>query len=127
MSPVSSGRRLLHAGLAALLLATSACSLTLDSTRLGVPVSMASDAGTPPVSPDSFSVTSRAVYGLWGVVKFSQPSLRKTLASQLVGGKAVTNVRIKVRSKFSDLLITALTLGLIVPRAVTVEGVIVQP
>jgi hypothetical protein len=61
------------------------------------------------------------------VVKFSQPSLRKALAAQLVGGKAVTNVRVRVRSKFSDLLITALTLGLVVPRAVTVEGAIVEP
>lgn len=126
MSPSPSGRRLLHAGLAALLLGVTGCSLTFDSSHLGVPVSLASDAAAP-VSPDSFSVTSRAVYGLWGVVNFSQPSLRKALASQLVGGKAVTNVRIKVRSKFSDLLITGLTLGLIVPRAVTIEGVIVQP
>jgi hypothetical protein len=63
---------------------------------------------------------------LWGLVRFSQPSLRKTLAAQLVGGKEVANVRIRVRSKFSDLLITGLTLGLVVPRAVTIEGVIVE-
>jgi hypothetical protein len=66
------------------------------------------------------------VYGFWGAVKFSQPSLRKTLAAQLVGGKEVTNVRIRIRSKFSDLLITALTVGLVVPRAVTIDGVIVE-
>lgn len=117
--------RPLRAGLAALLLLTGACSLTLDATRLGVPASLATAAGTPAVG-DSFSVTSRAVYGFWGAVKFSQPSLRKTLAAQLVGGKEVTNVRIRIRSKFSDLLITALTLGLVVPRAVTIDGVIVE-
>jgi hypothetical protein len=101
------------------------CSLTLDATHLGVPATLASSAAAP-VNGTAFSVTSRAVYGLWGAVKFSQPSLQKTLAAQLVGGKEVANVRVRVRSKFSDLLITGLTLGLIVPRAVTIEGVIVE-
>lgn len=126
MSRFPSLRRPLRAGLVAFLLGTSGCSLTLDATNLGVPASLASAAGAP-APADSFSVTSRAVYGFWGVVKFSQPSLRKALAAQLVGGKAVTNVRVRVRSKFSDLLITALTLGLVIPRAVTIEGAIVEP
>ena len=84
-------------------------------------------SASAPVEGTAFSVTGRAMYGLWGAVKFSQPSLQKTLAAQLVGGKAVANVRVRVRSKLSDLLITGLTLGLIVPRAVTIEGVIVEP
>ncbi len=66
------------------------------------------------------------IVSLWGLIKFSDPSLQKALASQLAGGSEVANVRIKVRSKFSDLLITGLTLGLVVPRAVTIEGVVVQ-
>ena len=106
-----------------LLLATG-CSLTLDATNLGVPATLSSNAGTPPQG-ERFSVTSRAVYGLWGVVKFSEPKIQKQLAAQLVDGKEIADVRIKVRSKFSDILITGLTLGLVVPRAVTVEGVIV--
>jgi hypothetical protein len=65
------------------------------------------------------------MYGLWGVVKLSEPSLRKTLASQVAGGKSVADVRIKIRSRFDDILITVLTLGLLVPRAVTIEGVVV--
>lgn len=112
-------------GLAILLVLTTACAHTFDATRLGVPVSLASAAGEP-VEGTPFNVTSRAVYGIWGLVKFSEPSLRKSLASQLVGGSRVANLKIKVRSKFSDLLITGLTLGLIVPRAVTFEGVVVQ-
>lgn len=103
----------------------SGCSLTLDATHLGVPATLASSAAAPAVG-DSFSVTSHAVYGLWGVVKFSEPSLKKALASQLVGAQAVSDVRVKVRSRFGDLLITGLTLGLIVPRSVTIEGVVVK-
>ena len=109
----------------ALLVTVTGCAMTFDATHLGVPATLASEAAAP-VEGTAFNVTSRAVYGLWGLVRFSQPSLRKTLASQLVGGKEVANVRIRVRSKFSDLLITGLTLGLVVPRAVTIEGVIVE-
>ena len=109
----------------ALLVAVTGCAMTFDATHLGVPAALASDASAA-VEGTSFKVTSHAVYGLWGVVRFSQPSLRKTLAAQLVGGKEVANVRIRIRSTFGDLLITGLTLGLIVPRAVTMEGVVVE-
>lgn len=108
-----------------LLLFGSACANTFDATKLGVPATLASSASAP-AEGVPFSITSRAMYGLWGVVKFSEPSVRKTLAAQLAGGKEIADVRIKVRSKFTDLLITGLTLGLLVPRAVTIEGVVVQ-
>ena len=111
--------------LPALVLLAGGCANTFDATRLGVPATLASSAAAP-AEGTSFTVTSRAVYGLWGAIKFSEPSVRKTLAAQLVGGKELADVRIKVRSKFSDVLITALTLGLVVPRAVTVEGVVVE-
>jgi len=38
----------------------------------------------------------------------------------------VANLEIDVRSRFVDLLVTGLTLGLIVPRSVTFKGVVVQ-
>jgi hypothetical protein len=115
-----------RATLAVLLMVwTTGCANTFDATRLGVPATLASSAAAP-AEGTPFKVTSRAVYGIWGLVKFSEPSLQKSLASQLVGGSEVANLRIKVRSKFSDLLITGLTLGLVVPRAVTFEGVVVQ-
>jgi hypothetical protein len=87
---------------------------------------MASEAAAP-AEGASFELTSHAVYGFWGLFKFSEPSLRKALATQLVGGSSVADLRIRVRSRFADLLITGLTLGLIVPRSVTFEGVVVQP
>ncbi len=101
-----------------------ACSLTFDATRLGVPVTMATE-GSAPAEGERFEVTGRAVYALWGLVRVSQPSLRKTLAAQLIDGQAVADLRIRVRSKVGDLLVTGLTLGLVVPRAITYEGVIV--
>jgi hypothetical protein len=103
----------------------SGCAQTFDATNLGVPVTMASPAGQPPEGT-RFRVTSHAVFGLWGLAKIKEPSLRKALAAQLAGGTGIGNLRIRVRSRWTDVLITALTAGLVVPRAVTYEGVVLK-
>jgi uncharacterized phage protein gp47/JayE len=101
------------------------CAITFDARTLGVPVTLASPAEQPPQG-SRFIVTSRAVYALWGLAKLKEPSLRKALAAQLAGGSGVADLKIKVRSRFSDLVVTVLTAGLIVPRAVTFEGVVLK-
>jgi len=107
-----------------LALTLSGCALTLDSSHLGVPVSLAGaaqrpDSGTP------FRVTKHAIYMLLGLVQVAQPNLEDVLAGQVGTGTRITNLRVKVRSRWSDLLVTGLTLGLVVPRSVTFEGVVV--
>jgi len=109
-----------------LLLAGSGCATTFDATRLGVPVTMAAPAGQVPAGAQ-FKITKRSLHGLFGLVSLSQPSLQEALAAQLAGGQGIANVRIRVRSRWSDVLITALTLGLLTPRSVTFEGVVVNP
>ena len=101
------------------------CAETFDATSIGVPVTMAAPAGQA-VQGTRFRVTSHALYALWGVARIKEPSLRKALAAQLTGGSAIANLRIRVRSRWSDVLITALTGGLVVPRAVTYEGVVLK-
>jgi hypothetical protein len=101
------------------------CAQTFDATTLGVPATLASPAEQP-AAGDRFVVSSKAVFGLWGVARFKQPSLRKALAAQLAGGTGVADVKIRVRSRWSDLLFTVLTAGLIVPRTVTFEGVVTK-
>jgi hypothetical protein len=103
----------------------ASCAETFDAATLGVPASLASPAEQAPEGA-RFRVTSRAIYGLWGLATLKQPSLRKALAAQLAGGSGIANLKIKVRSRLSDVLITALTAGLIVPRAVTFEGVVTK-
>ena len=110
---------------ALLLLSSIGCAETFDATTLGVPVTLASPAGQQPAGA-RFRVTSHAVYGFWGLAKIKDPSLRKALAAQLAGGSGVADLKIKVRSRWSDVLVTALTAGLIVPRAVTYEGVVLK-
>jgi hypothetical protein len=117
-------RSIARAGLAALALTVSACALTFDSSDLGVPTSLAEPAGTPPQGT-AFAVTRHPVYLLWGAVPVSRPNAEDVLAGQVGTGTRIANLRIKVRSRWPDLLVTALSFGVIVPRSVTFEGVVV--
>ncbi len=85
---------------------------------------MASPPATQ-VQGEEFRVNRKAVYLLWGTLRASKPSLEEALASQVTGTAQVTNLRIKVRSRWSDVLFTVLTVGLVAPRTVTYEGVVV--
>jgi len=103
------------------------CVQNIDATHIGVPVTLASAAGTPmPPGGEPFSVTGKAVYAMWGITAISGPNLHQTLAGQLVGGKALVDVKIKVRSRLTDVLITMVTVGIIVPRTVTASGIVVK-
>ena len=113
-------------GLCLLVASLAGCAENFDATTLGVPASLAAPAAQP-VQGSRFSVTQRSVYGLWGIATIKSPSLRKALAAQLAGGSGIAGLRIKARSRWSDVLITALTAGLIVPRSVTFEGVVTGP
>ena len=119
-------QRLRHIVAAAALLSGTGCAQTFDATTLGVPASLASDAGQQPTG-EAFSVTTHSVHGFWGLMKFRSPSVQRALAGQLLDGQAISNVRIKVRSSVTDVIFTILTAGLIVPRSVTVEGVVTGP
>ncbi len=101
------------------------CAHAFDATVTGVETTMASP-GSAPADGEAFSITRKSVFGLWGAVSLSRPSLGDVIASQARGTQRVADLRIRVRSKFPDVLITVLTLGLIVPRSVTFEGVIVE-
>ena len=101
------------------------CAQTFDARGLGVPVTMAGPAGQA-VEGTRFRVTSRSLHAFWGLARIKDPSLRKALAAQLTGGSGIGNLRIRVRSRWTDVLVTALTAGLIVPRAVTYEGVVLK-
>ena len=110
---------------AALGLAAGGCALSFDSTHLGVPVTMASAAQIP-AEGTSFQVNRHPVFVVWGAFTVSAPRLEDVVAGQLGTGAGVAQLRIKVRARWSDLLITALTAGLFSPRTVTLEGVVVQ-
>lgn len=117
-------RSIHRAGLLALALTSGGCALSFDGANLGVPASLAEPAQTPPQG-EPFSVTKHPVFLFWGVATVSRPNAEDVLISQVGAGRRIANLRIKVRSRWSDVLVTALTLGVIVPKSVTFEGVIV--
>ena len=101
------------------------CSVTFDASTLGVKASVSQPAGQA-VEGTEFEVNKKAVFLFFGILRASSPSLENVLAGQLVGGREVNNLSVKVRSRFADILVTALTFGLIVPRSVTFTGVVVS-
>ena len=102
------------------------CALTLDARSLGANTMLSSGPGEQPTGQE-FHVTRKAVYLLWGVATASQPSMERVLAGQLTGEQHIANLRVKVSSKVGDIIATVLTVGLIVQRSVTYEGIIVGP
>ena len=112
------------AALAVALLATAGCAQTFDATSLGVPATLATaNAATPPGTV--FAVNAKALWAGWGILPVSQPDLRKILAAELVGGKSIANIRIRTHSSILDAIITVGTAGVLVPRSVRFEGVVV--
>lgn len=105
-----------------LVLGAGACTQKFDATTLGVPVSMAPPADT--TGAVAFRTSSKSVHLLWGTFTISQANLQKALARQLVGGQQVSGVKITTKSRWFDVLLTGLTLGVVVPRTVIYEGVV---
>jgi hypothetical protein len=106
------------------LLATAGCVQTFDATTLGVEATMAS-AASAPAEGERFSVSKKSVFLLFGMLSASRPSLQDILAAQVTGDAHVADLRVRVRSRWSDVLFTVLTAGLVVPRTITFEGVVV--
>ncbi|MHB1329644.1 MAG: hypothetical protein ACYC2K_15710 [Gemmatimonadales bacterium] len=115
-------RRVAVAG--ALIGLLSGCVQTFDATSLGVPATMAAAAGDP-AAGEAFRIRSHTVHAFWGAVKLKDARLDRALASQLVGGKEIAQLKIKTKSRWTDLLVTGLTLGIIAPKTVVYEGVVI--
>lgn len=106
-------------------LATAGCAMTFNARSLGVPAAMSASAGEPVVG-DTFQVTTRALHLFWGLYAARQPSLQSTLAGQVVGGRAIQNLSIRVRRRWGDVLVILLTAGVFAPSSVTFEGIVTR-
>jgi len=104
--------------------ALTGCAQSFDATDLGVPATLASAAGNAPTG-QPFKVGAHSVHAFWGLMTLKQARLDRALAGQLVGGTAVANVKITTRTKFWDIFVTVITAGIIAPRSVTYEGIVV--
>ena len=105
------------------LLASTGCAIQYNTRSLGVPVTMAEPMAAP-VPGDSFAVTARAIHVFWGLASAKEPNLQHALAGQLAAGSGVHGLAIKSRKRWSDLLVSVLTLGFVSSTSVTYTGVI---
>lgn len=117
-------RILARASLVALALSTSGCAASFDSSHLGVTATMAEPAQAP-ASGSAFHITKHPTYLLWGLIPVGRPNLEDLLTGQLGNGASIASLKIHVRSGFGDVVVTILTAGLVAPRSVTYEGVVV--
>jgi hypothetical protein len=101
------------------------CALQYNARTLGVPVTMAEELAVP-VAGDSFNITTSAVHVFWGLAVAKEPSLHQALAGQLAAGGSVHNLAIRSRKRWSDLLVTVLTLGFVSSTSVTYSGVVAR-
>lgn len=124
MSLSSLSRSATSACLVIAMLTLTGCAMTFDAGTLGANVTVASAPGGDACTTQ-FRRSQKAVYVLWGLIPASGPSLERTLAGQITGSQSVANLKIHQRSRFTDLLVTVLTVGLVAPRSVTFEGCLV--
>lgn len=103
--------------------ALTGCALNYNARTLGVPVTM-SEQLAQPVAGDSFNVTTKALHVFWGLAVAREPSLHQVLSGQLASGGSVHNLAIRSRKRWTDLLVTVLTLGFVSPTSVTYSGVV---
>jgi hypothetical protein len=109
----------------ALALGAAGCAMSFNARSLGVPASMSAAAGQAVVG-DTFQVTLKAVHLFWGVYAARVPKLQSALAGQLVGGREIQNLGIRIRRRWSDVVVTGLTLGLVSTASVTFEGIVTR-
>lgn len=105
-------------------LTLTGCALTFDATELGVPSTMAESA-VAPAQGTRFHITKHPTFLLWGLAGAGRPNLEDVLAGQVGTGARIADLRIKVRSRWGDLLVTALSFGFLAPRTVTFDGTVV--
>ena len=105
-----------------LALGSGGCAEQFSAVELGLPVSMGEAAGTT-VAAQPFRIRTKSVHLLWGILPLSRSSLADAVSHQVIDANTISNVRIRVSSRWSDFLVMALTAGVIVPRTVTYEGV----
>ncbi len=99
--------------------------MQFNARSLGVPVTMAEPLAQPVVG-DTFHVTVRATHLFWGLATVREANLQHVLGNQLGPGAGVRNLSIRARKRWSDLLLTGLTLGVLSTTAVTFDGVITR-
>ncbi len=102
---------------------TGCVTITMDAAGLGKPVSMSSDLGpgVEYVETDKFRERDRAFW-LIGLFNIKDPDVRGMLVDADPEADAYTDVQIRTVFRPLDIVIAAVTFGILVPRTVVIRG-----
>jgi len=102
-----------------LIMGVVGCATIKMESKLEKPVSMTSLRGTP---VRDFAVNTRAVWLFWGLIDLSVPEFDQIIGPYVADRAGIQKLEIKTQYGFLDLVVTALTDGIITMRTVKIEG-----
>ena len=111
-----------------LVLLTGCATIQLEAPMLDKPISMSRKADTQKAhrTVRHFSRERRAVWLLFGAIPIYVPEMDEIVAKESSGQDAVTNLSITTEYDVLDILVRAVTQGVVYTRSITVEGDVVD-
>ena len=110
------------------LIVSGCATLRLEAPALDKPISMSRKADTEKAHSTvrHFWEEKRAVWLLFGAIPVYVPEVDEIVAKEASGHDGVTNLSITTELGVLDIIITALTSGIVYTRSVLVEGDVVD-
>ena len=111
-----------------LVLLTGCATIQLEAPMLDKPISMSRKADTQKAhrTVRHFCKETRAVWLLFGAIPICVPEMDEIVAKESSGQDAVTNLSITTEYDVLDILVRAVTQGVVYTRSITVEGDVVD-
>ena len=103
----------------ALVIVVTGCATLPMESRLDKPVSMTKMTTAP---GKHFAVEKRAFWVIGGLAPLSIPEVDEVIGREVSGHAGVQNLKITTEFTAIDILINALTGGIIYARTITIEG-----
>lgn len=95
------------------------CATLPMESNMDKPVSMTE---VKDETASTFVSNNKALWLFWGAFPISLPTVDGVLINQVSGHTGVQNLKITTESGFLDLVVTALTNGILTMRSVTIQG-----
>ena len=102
-----------------LIIGVAGCATIKIESKIEKPVSMTSLRGTP---VRDFAVNTRAIWLFWGLIDLSVPEFDQIIGPYAADRAGIQKLEIKTQYGFLDLVVTALTDGIITMRTVKIKG-----
>ena len=95
------------------------CATIPMESNIDKPVSM-TDMNKAPAK--NFVSANKAIWLFWGLIPVALPEVDGVIVPEITGHNGVQNMKITTQYDVIDLIVTALTDGILTMRTVTIEG-----